>query len=181
MACICPKCGQQFPGKGICSHAKKCGVDWRDLFWQKVDKNGPNGCWVWMASRKERGYGQYLVGTKMHRAHRLAWTLCGRELPERPLGLAHRCDNRVCVNPEHLFVATHAENMADMARKMRGGQTGEKNSHAKLTEDQVRTIRAEYKKTTPYSGNGADLARRFNISRTVIYGIASGRLWRYVK
>lgn len=124
----CEKCGNTFrvnPG-GFSSHVKRCGVDWRPDFWAKVDKNGAGGCWVWTASRKPKGYGQFLLRDKMHRAHRLAWSLSGRELPPKPLELAHRCDNRVCVNPEHLFVATHAENMADCKAKGRYARTGNK-------------------------------------------------------
>src|SRR3990167_10305672 len=71
----CPKCSVVIHANngGFQRHVKTCGVDWREYFWAKVDKNGPNGCWVWTASRKEKGYGQFLVKRKMHRTHRLAW------------------------------------------------------------------------------------------------------------
>lgn len=120
---------QNFHGKRFCGPvcsqvARK--KDQGECFWSKVDKSGASGCWNWTASRKEKGYGQFFWRGKMHRAHRLAWTLTGRELPARPLELAHRCDNRVCVNPDHLFVATHAENMADCKAKGRYARTGNK-------------------------------------------------------
>jgi hypothetical protein len=176
----CPKCGKTGRKGSITTHARWCGVDWRELFWQKVDKNGPNGCWVWTASRKEKGYGQYLLGKKMHRAHRLAWTLMGRELPARPLELAHSCDNRLCVNPDHLFVATHDENMADCKAKGRH-VFGERSIHAKLTEDQVRYIRANYRKTNARRGNGTAIAKLLGISKGIVHAVGQGRTWKHVK
>lgn len=164
----------------MASHFRWCGVDWKPLFWAKVDKNGAGGCWVWTASQKERGYGQYFIKGKMHRAHRLAWTLCGKELPARPLELAHRCDNRLCVNPEHLFVATHEENMADCYAKGRQAK-GAKIHFATLTEEQVRYIKANYIKTSPRKGNGSQIARHLGINPGTVHAIGSGRSWKHIK
>ena len=123
----CPRCHKVFPGRfNIGAHVRSCDVSVADLFWAKVNKDAPNGCWEWTASRKEKGYGQFYSKGKMHRAHRLAWTLSGRELPAKPLELAHRCDNRICVNPDHLFPASHAENMADCHAKGRYSRNGNK-------------------------------------------------------
>ena len=101
-----------------CAH-KAIRKDMEPSFWSKVDKEGPGGCWIWTASRKERGYGQFLWRGKMHRAHRLAWVLSGQELPAKGLELAHTCDVRHCVNPAHLYVATHQQNVADTVARGR--------------------------------------------------------------
>src|ERR1044071_6954685 len=70
----CPRCSEEFAQK-FGHHARKCGLTMAELFWVKVNKDAPRGCWEWTASRKERGYGQFMHEGKMHRAHRLAWIL----------------------------------------------------------------------------------------------------------
>lgn len=180
MPVTCPKCQAHFKGQSIGSHAKKCGLTLAELFWNRVNKDAIGGCWLWTASTKEKGYGQYHYQGKMHRAHRLAWTLSGRELPPRPLELAHSCDNRLCVNPDHLSAATHDENMADCKAKRRHAH-GERSRHAKLTEVQVRQIRQLYKKTAPRKGNAREVAAMFGVSVGIIHKIGRGESWRYVK
>src|SRR5882672_10379584 len=100
------------------------------LFWRKVDKR-PFGCWVWTAWKNSKGYGNFNIGERKWKAHRLSYTFFYGPIPDGLLVL-HRCDNPSCVNPDHLFLGTARDNFQDAISKKRlpfTTQTHCKNGH----------------------------------------------------
>ena len=139
----------------------------------------PNsGCFIWLgALNKEGGYGRTSQGARSdgrprnRRVHRLMYE---KEIGPIPDGLdvLHRCDNPVCVNPEHLFLGTHADNMKDCADKGRlPDRRGQKAPNAKLTADQVTAIRASTRSQRA-------IAKDFGITQAAVSLIKTGRTWR---
>lgn len=139
----------------------------------------PNsGCWLWLRSiYPHSGYGCLRGPTnRSMAAHRLSFQLAVGTIPTG-MFVCHKCDNRLCVNPDHLFLGTHADNMADMRRKGRssngGGRQGELHHKAKLTDDDVRMIRRDPRGPAP-------LGRLLGVSGSAITDIRKGRAWRHV-
>lgn len=93
-------------------------VSFADRFWAKVDKNGPNGCWIWQGAVCKKGYGRVRRGNTWLQATEVAWELTVGEAPSE-LWRLHRCDNPPCVNPAHLFLGTALDNWLDMVSKGR--------------------------------------------------------------
>lgn len=122
------KCKTRGPSSGNPAHlaaALAAVAKAPNRFWSKVVKLNPSGnCWIWTSTLNQQGYGQFWVASvrRSYSAHRLAFVLSGGSVPAG-LCVCHRCDNRLCVNPTHLFVATHGDNLRDMVAKGRHPET----------------------------------------------------------
>jgi hypothetical protein len=143
-------------------------------FFENVIPEPNSGCWLWTAQIKADGYGVARYNKKQGLAHRASWEMHNGPIPSG-LCVLHRCDVRCCVNPDHLFLGSHADNMADMKAKgrRRNRTHGEKNPHSALTEDAVTNIRS--------SGESRlALAVRHGVGLSAIDHVRSGRSWKHV-
>jgi len=160
-----------------------------ERFWEKVDRRGPDEHWLWKGAVSSNGYGTICIGSRKaggKRAHRVAFELTyGFILPS--LCVCHTCDIPLCCNPGHLFVGTRGDNNRDMVRKGRqrhGPGTvhlprwGEQNGNSKLTEAQVREIRARYERG---SVTYRSLAAEYGVSQTLIGAVIRRELWACVE
>lgn len=147
----------------------KAMADW-DRFNRKVSR-GPR-CHLWLAAKDTDGYGKFYLERRIFKAHRAAWYFAFG-MPEQ-YEVMHTCDTPACVNPAHLRVGTHKENIDDMVQKRRhasANQRGANNPNARLTQEDIHEIRA-WDATCRYLG------RIYNVHYSVISKIKSGATWR---
>ncbi len=156
-----------------------------DRFWRKVKRDGPDECWEWQGSLwygRDAGYGKVLWAAKpkkwWRRAHKIVWELERGLITDPKLCVCHSCDNRRCCNPAHLWLGTRRDNNLDKQRKGRDyDKRGIKNPRAKLSEDNVREIRALLADGVTQD----DLAAQFGVAQVQIWRIKEGITWKHVK
>ncbi len=131
-----------------------------------------SGCWLWFGPEHTKGYGRLQMRKRNLYAHRLQWERFNGPIPIG-LEVCHKCDTPPCINPEHLFIGTHAENMQDSRRKGRSNlNRGASHPRALFTEDQVRAIRKDKR-------SGSKIAKEYGGTRWTINDIKAHRTWRY--
>ena len=154
-----------------------------DRFWKKVDKKTPDQCWLWTGTTNGRGYGKMRISlTKKISTHRFSYALhhpISIPINEIDFQVCHSCDNRTCVNPYHLRLATNLDNMNDKVERGRCNSVrGENHANAILTENDVKQIREKYA-TGNYSFK--QLADEYNYKSTgSISDIIMYRKWTHI-
>lgn len=134
----------------------------------------PDECWVWQGGKGSDGYGRFWVEKRNMSAHRAAMMRAGVEVPKGKF-VTHSCDQPMCVNPAHLNVSTHVQNMREMVARKRHAY-GEKNPVSVLTEEQCRTILERVSKGATVRG----LAREMGVARGTLRNVAKGYTWRHL-
>lgn len=154
-------------------------------FWSKVNRtDNPDECWEWVGTKRHSygtiGFGgRRKNGGKEYNAHRVSYEINIGEIPDG-LHVLHKCDNPKCVNPDHLFLGTHLDNMRDMfAKNRRPTARGENSGKSKLTDDQVREIRRRYKPYCHVNGTRA-LGREYNVTHECISSIVINKTWKHI-
>ena len=133
-------------------------------------------CMFWTKSTSKYGYGQIRVEGKTEQVHRVSYREFVGEIPEG-VHVLHRCDVRNCINPDHLFLGTHQDNMDDMNRKGRGDYSGLINRDTKLNINKVKIIRAMCKYTNKTQSEIGDI---FDVKSGYISKINRREIWKSI-
>ena len=146
-------------------------------FYSRVVCLGSEDCWLWHGTtHSTRGYGVFFAGGRRYLAHRFSYMISVGEV-RRGLCVCHRCDNPRCVNPRHLFLGTDQDNMSDMVAKGRSTR-GENIHSAKLTTERAAEIK---RAIVVEEWSPSAMAKRFGITRPLLYAIRSGRAWGWLE
>lgn len=147
-------------------------------FWNLVDKRSSDECWEWQGTLNEGGYGYFYVKDLCSLAHRFSWITHNGNIPPNDsyhgTCVLHKCDNRKCVNPNHLFLGTQNDNMKDMAAKGRGNGRGV----AKLSPKQISEIKDILAAPRCWPLTLRQIAKDYGVSHNTIWLIEHNLMWR---
>lgn len=146
-------------------------VDFAQRFEANYIPEPNSGCWLWTGGYLRVGYGKTWVDGRTVSAHRASWELHNGRVADG-LWVLHRCDNRACVNPGHLFLGSLQDNTDDKCRKGRQAR-GARQGRSKLTSKQVIAIRADPR-------NGLTMAAEYGVSTALISAIRTGKVWKHI-
>jgi predicted XRE-type DNA-binding protein len=136
-------------------------------FWSRISPEPNSGCWLWDGTTDDYGYGRIRVNGYKSRAHRYSFELHYHKVPHG-FCVLHRCDMPWCVNPDHLFLGTHRDNIADMVAKKRNFKISELTT--KVTPEQAAAIRQA-------KGPQREIAAKYGIAQPTVSAIKTGRRW----
>lgn len=152
---------------------KKGQIPDEKYIFERVSPEPNSGCWIWIGGADSNGYGCL----NNDRAHRVSLSLKLKRPLEKRECACHKCDVTSCVNPDHLFVGSHLDNMRDCVKKGRfsknGGPKGEKSSSAILTENDVRSIRSDIRSCQT-------IGRQYGVHKSTIWLIKKRKNWGHL-
>lgn len=143
----------------------------QDRIKKRIEVDPITGCWNWTGVLHKQGYGMIRSGRTHHLTHRASYKVFNGDVPSG-MFVCHHCDNRKCVNPDHLFLGTAQDNQSDMKNKDRS-IFGEKSSAAKLKESDVLKILSLKGNMTQRA-----IAKKFGVSPSLICMILKGSVWQ---
>lgn len=148
-----------------------------ETIWLRIDRRGDEDCWEWIAGKDAQGYGVCKFMGRPVKAHRLVYSFYRGTIPDGMV-CCHKCDNRSCVNPNHIFLGTHEENMADRNKKGRQCK-GSDTPFSKLTEEKVIKLRKRWKKGSHKHG-ASQMARELGLDAQTVLKAVKGKNWKHV-
>lgn len=180
---LCSKHYNRFRKVGSFNDGPRSRASLEERLWRQVKKLGANDCWEWLGASRIKGYGVIGLGGRgagKDLAHRVAWIISNGPLPKidghHGAVVRHTCDNRLCCNPKHLVVGSQTDNVTDMderGRRKTVSKRGSQHHNAKLTEDDVRAIRADTR-------SGPKVAADYGITKENVYYIKNRKAWKHI-